>query len=390
MKDVIFVNSHPIQYFAPMYKYMNEQGVTTKAWYSSNESVKGGFDKEFGVDVKWDIPLLEGYEYRFFKNYSWKPSHSSGFFGLINLGMVRELFRIKKSVIIVHGWHYCTHLLILLLGKMRGHTVCLRNDMPQSHELPKKGWQQVIKRIGLRYILFPRVNYFLYIGSQNRLFYKSYDLADPRLVFCPYAVDNCRFKNEFRQLKPVITTIKQNLGIGEEDKVILYSGKYMDKKRPMDLLNAFARLNDQRCWLIMLGEGELRNEMEALISQQQLKQVILTGFINQSNVADYYAIADVLVMCSSYGENWGLSVNEAMNFNLPLILSDLTGCADDLVKDGDNGYIFSTGNVDELTLKLRQILLDNKLTWNTPSELIISNYSYSNVTENISQLIVEA
>ena len=91
-------------------------------------------------------------------------------------------------------------------------------------------------------------------------------------------------------------------------------------------------------------------------------------------------------MCSSYGENWGLSINEAMNFNLPLIVSDLTGCSDDLVKDGDNGYIFPTGNVNDLTIKLKQILLENKLTWNTPSQNIIRDYSFRAVTESISEL----
>lgn len=389
MKDVIFINSHPIQYFAPMYKYMSENGVKTKAWYCSNESVKGGFDKQFGVDVKWDIPLLEGYEYRFFKNHSWKPSHSNGFFGLVNLGMIRELFRIKKSVIIVHGWHYCTHLLILLLGKLKGHTICLRNDMPQSHEVPKKGWKQAIKKVGLKYVLFPRVNYFLYIGSQNRLFYKNYNLPEPRLKYCPYAVDNSRFRKEFEAIKPRVTAIKQQLGIGANDKIILYSGKYIDKKKPLDLLNAFISLNDRQCWLIMLGEGELRKNLEAVITKHQLYQVILTGFINQSLICDYYSIADVMVMCSSYGENWGLSVNEAMNFNLPVVLSDLTGCADDLVKEGDNGYIFPTGNVGELAIKLKQVLLENRLTWKTPSQTIIGDYSYSNVARCIGQLALE-
>ncbi len=234
--------------------------------------------------------------------------------------------------------------------------------------------------------MFPRVNYFLYIGKQNQLFYKSYNLNDSRLKYCPYAVDNTRFNEEYKNLKPLIPIIKKGLGIPESDKIILYSGKYIDKKRPMDLLNAFKNLNEKSCWLIMLGEGELRNEMELFIANHKLKQVILTGFINQSQICDYYAIADVMVMCSSYGENWGLSVNEAMVFNLPLILSDLTGCSQDLIKEGDNGYIFKTGNVNELTLKLKQVLVDNQLSWNTPSETIIKNYSYAQVTETFTNL----
>ncbi len=134
MKEVIFVNSHPIQYFVPLYKHLNDKGIITEAWYGSDESIKGGMDKQFGIEVKWDIPLLQGYKYKFFKNYSWKPSHFNGFFGLMNFGMIKELFKRPKSVIIVHGWHYMSHLLIIFLGKLKGHTICLRCEMPFNQE----------------------------------------------------------------------------------------------------------------------------------------------------------------------------------------------------------------------------------------------------------------
>ena len=389
MKNVIFINSHPIQYFAPMYKYMNEHGVNTNALYCSDESIRGGLDKQFGVDVKWDIPLLEGYGYRFFKNYSWKPSHASGFFGLINLGAIVRLFKIPKSVIVVHGWNYFTHFLILMLGKLKGHTNCLRCEMPQNQEAIKKGWKMKIKRLGLKYILFPRVNYFLYIGTQNRLFYQSYGLKDSKLIFCPYSVDNGRFSKEKQVLESEVAAIKQKLGIPVEKKIILYSGKYMEKKRPMDLLRAFYQLNNADCWLIMVGEGELRKEMEGFISKNQLKQVTLTGFVNQSQVSGYYAISDVFVMCSTVGETWGLSVNEAMNFGLPVIISNLTGSSEDMVIDGDNGYIFETGNTDELALKLSEVLVKDKLSMSTRPETIVGKHSYDTVTENIKPIRID-
>ncbi|APA64688.1 glycosyltransferase [Maribacter sp. 1_2014MBL_MicDiv] len=386
-KKIIFINSHPIQYFAPMYKYMNEQGVNTEAWYCSDESIKGGFDKEFGVKITWDIPLLNGYSYQFFKNYSWKPSISKGFFGLINLGLIKQLFSEPKAVIIVHGWNYFTHFMVLMLGKLKGHTICLRNDMPLSHEHYKKGWKQKVKKIGLKYILFPRIDNFLYIGSQNRLFYESYSVKENRLVSCPYAVDNDRFKAQFKAIKPNISIIKTKLGIPASDKIIIFSGKYIDKKRPLDLLHAFNSLNSPNCWLIMVGEGDLRISMERYIEKHQLKQVILTGFVNQSKIAEYYAIGDLFVMCSSLGENWGLSVNEAMNFNTPLLLSDLTGCSEDLVIQGENGYTFKTKDVIELKKKMEEILIKNSLTLRTTSEEIVDNYSFLRITNNLKNLL---
>lgn len=367
---------------------MNDQGVRTKAWYCSDEPIRGVKDKEFGVEMKWDIPLLDGYEYKFFKNHSWKPSHSKGFFGLINLGMVRQLFREPKSVIIVHGWHYCTHFLIFLLGKLKGHTICLRYEAPWKQEVLKEGWKQQIKKLALKSMLFPRIHYFLYIGSQNYLLYKNYGLPEKQLVFSPYAIDNFRFKTQSKQHKKCISQIKNKLGIQDATRIILFSGKYIDKKRPLDLLQAFSQINIPDCWLIMIGEGDLRKEMEAFIREKKLKRVILTGFVNQSSIAEYYAIGDVFVMCSGVGETWGLSVNEAMNFNLPVIVSDLTGCSDDLVKEGVNGYVFKTGNVDELAERLRQVLHKNSLSWKVTSENLIEEFNYSKVLSNICENIL--
>ncbi len=69
-----------------------------------------------------------------------------------------------------------------------------------------------------------------------------------------------------------------------------------------------------------------------------MENVHLTGFINQSVIPKYYAIGDAFVMCSQEGETWGLSVNEAMNFALPIVVSDMVGCSEDLVEEGQNGY----------------------------------------------------
>ncbi len=388
MKEIIFLNSHPIQYFAPLYKFMNDDGVVTKAWYCSDESIRGALDKQFGVDVKWDIPLLNGYQYQFFKNYSWKPSQGTGFFGLINLGIIKQLFKIQKSVIVVHGWNYFTHFMVIMLGKLLGHTICLRCEMPQNQELLKTGWKQKLKNWGLKTIIFPRISNFLYIGTQNKYFYKSFGIKENKLIFCPYSVDNTRFRKECKELMPELSNIRKRLGIPLEAKVILYSGKYMEKKRPMDLLNAFKNLNSDKTWLVMLGEGELRSNIEDFIQENKLKNVLLTGFVNQSKVSEFYAISNLFVMCSEIGETWGLSVNEAMNFGLPVILSDLPGSATDLIIEGDNGFVFKTGNIDQLSDALKNVLINNKLTHQTKPEDILNEYSYSTISTNLKRLTI--
>ena len=387
MKNIIFINTHPIQYFAPLYKYLNRKGLKTKVWYCSDHSIKGSYDKEFGVKVKWDIPLLEGYESKFFKNYAPKQNKQNGFFSFSNFGMIYQLFSEPKSVIVVHGWNYITQFGILFLGKLKGHTICLRSETPLVHEERKKGLKQRIKLFVLKHLLFPRIDYFLFIGTQNKLFFKSLGVKDENLLFCPYCIDNERFSDDYMAFGKNKLELKQKIGVSVTDNVILYSGKYIDKKRPIDLLLAFKKLNKLDCWLVMVGEGELRKQMEELIEKEQIKNVILTGFVNQSTITEFYALSDVFVMCSTLGETWGLSVNEAMNFNLPVIISDLTGSSYDLVEEGINGYVFRMGDVDQLADKLHQLLYCDGLSWERTSRDIIQKFDFSTIYNSLKTIV---
>ena len=142
----------------------------------------------------------------------------------------------------------------------------------------------------------------------------------------------------------------------------------------------------------MVGEGELRHEMEDFIQNHSLAdRVLLTGFINQSQMPYYYLTADVYVMCSGLGETWGLSVNEAMNVGLPVIVSDSCGSAYDLVKDGINGKVFETGNIENLRTSIESFLYKNKTEREEIKKVsleILDRYSYKTIIENINKIEV--
>ncbi|QHT65765.1 glycosyltransferase family 4 protein [Rhodocytophaga rosea] len=389
MQHLVFINSHPIQYNAPLYEKIScDNEINLLVLYCSDESIQGAKDKEFNVGVKWDIPLLKGYSYKFLKNYSWKPSIHNGFLGLINLSIITELHKIPRSIIVIHGWAYFTTVLAIILGKMYGHTVYLRGESPYNQEILKGKKNQLFKKIFLKNFLFHFVDKFLYIGEQNKRFYLSMGVDESQLIFTPYAVDNERFQNSYKILQKEKNSLKEKFNIPLHHKVILYVGKYIAKKRPIDLLSAFKNLKQKDVSLIMVGEGKLRTEMEYLIQNENIANVYLTGFVNQAEIIQYYAIADAFVMCSDIGETWGLSVNEAMNFSLPIIVSDMTGCSIDLVKNGINGFVFETGNIAQLTDYLAKILSlseEELAMMGSKSFNLISNYGYENIITNIKQ-----
>jgi glycosyltransferase involved in cell wall biosynthesis len=84
----------------------------------------------------------------------------------------------------------------------------------------------------------------------------------------------------------------------------------------------------------------------------------MPGFVNQSQLGSYFAAADVFVLPSEF-ETWGLVVNEAMYFGLPVIVSDRVGCRHDLVIPGKTGEVFHHGDVKSLSLLLDYFLGDS-------------------------------
>lgn len=384
---IAYFISHPIQYFSPLFKRLADKTMF-EVYYYSDCSIRGEIDKGFGERVKWDVPLLEGYHSEILKNSSWRKSMDCRFFDAINFAIPAKVYTSKAPVIILNGWSYFSDWLVLITAFILRKEVWMRIETPYHHEERKRGVKQKMKALFLRHFIFKfLVKKFLYIGTQNKLFYEKYGVSPDRLVFTPYSVDNEKFRESFLHLLPLKQTLKKSIGIPVDSKVICFCGKYILQKRPLDLLNAFVALKDPDLYLIMVGEGNLRDEMQEFIKRHQLKSVLLTGFVNQGKIAEFYTIADLFVMTSGMGETWGLAVNEAMNFNLPVIISETCGSSYDLVKEGENGFVYKEGDIQDLTKKI-QFCLQNKefqARAGKVSAQIINEFSINRIVENITQ-----
>jgi len=387
--SVSYYLSHPIQYFSPLLREMAREFDLT-VYYFSDASVRGGHDAGFGQNITWDTPLLDGYDYRFIKNYSKSKSLDNAFTDLVNPGVIKTLFHDKSKVVIVNGWAYFSVLLTIVFARLFGKQVWLRAENPLNQELRKSKKVLLLKKLFLKYFLFPWVNKFLYIGSESKKFFEYYGVASKQLVLTPYSVNNVFFQQQHSELKIKRDALFPELGVPSDKKVILFTAKYIEKKRPLDLLKAFSKLNRKDTVLVMVGEGELRGEMEAYCKQEKLENVILTGFVNQSAIAKYYCIADVFVMCSGMGETWGLSVNEAMNFELPVIVTDTCGSSHDLVNNGVNGFVVAEGNIEQLSESIYKSLNEPfRISAGKASREKIDDYSINEIVRHLKNALNE-
>jgi glycosyltransferase involved in cell wall biosynthesis len=391
MKKLAIFISHPIQYQVPLYQKLSFK-INLTVYYYSQFGAEKYFDPQFKKEFKWDINLLEGYNYKFLKNYSLKPGFH--FFGFINFGIFKEIFKNKFDAVLINSWSYLSDWLVILACLISKTKLFLRAESPYNQEILKPKWKLFIKKIIFGKILFPRVYAFLYIGEENRKFYKFYGVPDEKLFFAPYAVDNERFQKEYEKLKDKKEELRKELGIAKDTIVILFVGKLISKKRPLDLLKAYKILFEnkeleEKIALIYVGDGELRDEIEKFIQTNNLKNVFLVGFKNQTEISKYYAMSDIFVLPSDVGETWGLVVNEAMNFKLPVIVSDLVGCGRDLVKHGENGYIFKTGDIKELAKYLEELIIneEKRKSFGKKSFEIVIGYNYDKTVESILKIV---
>jgi glycosyltransferase involved in cell wall biosynthesis len=382
---IAFLLSHPIQYFSPLLiKIAKSSFMHLTVYYCSDESIRGMKDSGFGREVKWDIPLLEGYNYKFLRNYSPTPTIFKSIIGLINPGIVIELQKNRYDAIIIHGWNYITHIITFIIAFLLRIPVLLRAESPLNQELLKSKWKIFLKKILLG-LLFKRISGFLAIGSENKEFYKFYGVPENKIFLTPYAVDNERFIRSYERYAQHKQEIMREIGIPEGKKVILFCGKLIDKKRPFDLLKAYELVYNDSKALVYIGDGILRNELEHYVKEHNIRDVYFLGFKNQDELPKYYAIADIFVLPSTAGETWGLVVNEAMCFSVPVVVSDMVGCARDLVKHGENGFVYPVGDTNKLSEYLSKLLGDDELRkkMGEYSFEIIQKWNYNEGVEKI-------
>lgn len=347
--------SHPIQYFAPLFRELAARPeIDLTVYFCSRQGLDVSYDPQFGRAFQWDIPLLEGYKSAFLPNLR-RGTDVDGFFRLINPSIITELVRHRYHALLVHGYEHATKWLAVMASKVCGTRLLLRGE---SHLLDPKPWYiWAAKELMLRRLL-RATDKCLYLGQNNKNFYQRYGISENKLVHVPYCVDNAFFRESYRKLVARRKEIRRELMIEDDAPVVLYVGKLIPKKQPLLLFEAFSQVRQhQMCHLLYAGDGELRSQLETTIARSGIAGVHVIGFLNQSEIGKAYIASDILAL-PSRSEPWGLVVNEAMNFGLPVVVSDRVGCAPDLVHSGKNGYIVPHNSSRALAEALEKLVVD--------------------------------
>jgi len=345
-KKLLILTSHPIQYQVPLWQKMAKAGVPMEVLFLCPHGVKETRDPEFDRSFAWDLPMLEGYKSRFLEIPGWDLKRPMKMKMKMKKGL-RPIFEETGATHLwVEGWRFPAFWQAVGQAKRAGLQVWCRgesNDLAPEAKFPKS----LIKKVLMGWF-FGKVDAFLCIGKANRRLYRKAGVPEGKLHAAPYFVDNERFSREAERLWPERKKIRAGWGIQTEATVVLYSGKFIPKKRVMDLAQAFRMACERqpgKFHLLLAGDGPQKGELEKELVGLP---VTFAGFLNQKEIPQAYAAADVMVMASDWGETWGLSANEALASSVPVILSDRCGCAEDLSSATEEAKIFEMGNAQRL------------------------------------------
>jgi len=378
-----FLNTHPIQYFAPLYAYLNQaEDLAVTALYLSDYSLRGAQDRAFGRVVKWDVDLLSGYEARFVSGAAGRDE-PRGFFSMLAPAVWKEIRISALDALVVHGHSPAALIVGIAAAKMFGIPVFMRGETHLA--LSRSSFKAWLRKSIMR-AFYASLNGVLAIGSANRDFYRAMGVPERRIFRAPYTVDNARFMEAARMTESERTEMRAKLGVHDDRPILLYSAKFEERKCPGDLLRASAQLNadGEVFQLAMVGSGAMEAELRGLAATLGMGNVHFHGFVNQTTIPRIYAACDVFVLPSK-DEPWGLAINEAMCAGLPIVASAEIGCVPDLVRDGVNGRIFRAGDIAELGSALRSMIGDRetRLAMGAASRAIISRWSFAEVGEGL-------
>ena len=374
--------SHPVQYAVPLFRELSRRpDIDLTVYFLSRQASDISFDRQFGCSFKWDIPLLEGYKYKFLRNLR-QTNAGQGFFKFVNVEILSELRAKRYDALLVHGYDHFAKWLAFIAAKSCGTKLLLRGE---SHLNRPRGMVcRAMKSLILR-PLFKAIDAFTYIGTLNRKYYEFYGVDQSRLYLAPYSVDSTFFLKTYAESTQHRPELRRALGVNDEAPVILYVGKLYDVKQPELLLSAFAEVRRRhKCHLVFVGDGPLRQRIDALSKASSVPDVHITGFVNQSQIPSMYICGDIFVL-PSFREQWGLAINEAMILGLPIVTTDRVGCCVDLVEDGGNGFIVRYDDVGRLAERLEALVVNPGLrrAFGDRSREIISGWSIEKAADGI-------
>ncbi len=198
----------------------------------------------------------------------------------------------------------------------------------------------------------------LMVTKWKKLLFSTIDLFLAPSQFVKETFKEVGFPGEKIVVLPNFLDFEPLESIREPESYAVFIGRLSEEKGLLTLLRTFKGLPDLP--LKIVGEGPLEKEVNEFVHHHQMKHVELTGFVDGNVKREILSRARFLIFPSECYESFGYSIIESHACGVPVIASAIGG-ARELIREGENGFLFEPGNSDDLWEKISRIMaLDKK------------------------------
>jgi 1,2-diacylglycerol 3-alpha-glucosyltransferase len=269
---------------------------------------------------------------------------------LLNWGVGVALSKATPDVILCGGYNYVASWQALLWARNRKTPFFLWSE---SNVQDMRRGHAVVEFLKMEFL--KKCSGFVVPGRSALEYLRAHKVDEDAIFTAPNAVDNDFFLAAAASARRDAAKWRRELALPA--RYFLFVGRLVREKGGFELLSAYAKLDEsmrQQIGLVLVGDGACRQQLESQASSITPGEVRFAGFAQRDRLAIYYALSEMLIL-PTYTDTWGLVVNEAMACGLPVIVSQVAGCAADLVKENWNGLLVTPKDVSSLTSAMRSL-----------------------------------
>jgi glycosyltransferase involved in cell wall biosynthesis len=314
-------------------------------------SLRVYFLAESDRNRRWATAIDRSFDYEVLPHWAIRFGRTDLNTFFVNPTVVSVLQRDGFDVLISVGWDS--------LAALAGFALCKITRKPfvlwSGSTVNEPSWRRSLTLPVVKQVVRGSNSWIAY-GSRAREYLVRLGAAADRVFLAYNTVDVDWYRARANELRPGRDVIRQELGLGD-GPVVLYVGQLIARKGALDLLAAH-ELVLQRvpgAQVVFVGYGPLEGELRARVAERHVSGVHLAGHVPIPDLPRYYVAADIFVL-PSHEEVWGLVLNEAAASALPLIATDRTGAAPDLIEPGRNGQIVAAGDPRRLASAVVEVL----------------------------------
>lgn len=336
--NVAFVFPRPTQFEAPFFRHAaTDRRHRIRVLYTDPAAARDAHDPELGSPVHWGIDLLGGY------------AHAIAPAGDVGAWLARELDG-RDDLVVLNGYTRADLLRAALAARRAGSRTALRLDSAWIEPSRARRLARRLLFVALR-SLYDR---FLAVGSLGLAYLAALGVPERRRGLMPYAIDDAAFAAAATAARGERAGVRARYGLRADAPLAIAVAKLSPRETPWDLLHGLAAA-DPGIELLLVGDGPERPAVERFLATTHRDRVRLAGYVPYPELPMLYAAADVFVHAPRE-ERWGVSVGEALACGLPVVAGTRVGAAADLVRDGENGRVYATGDPAALGRALDEAL----------------------------------